>query len=385
MCFHGVVLFLLCSKILLGEEKNPVFSWIKDGVTVTSLIVQDVVARSPERAIFVNYTEIGVTVDDKSLTQRFVTQNQNWRNEWGSRLYLLNNDRTNYETFDLRNKELSFDVDVSSLVCGLNGALYMIEMPKNGGAEGSAFGTGYCDAGGGGTDSEKLACTEIDLWEGNKEATHLASHSCSRTGQFSVGEGKYCAIGGCTMNPYRYDHSFYGYGSSYTVDTSKKFTVVTQFLTSASGNLNEIRRLYVQKGKVVSAPAISNGAMSYSSITDAFCEAAGVSNSPLQNVSNSLEMGHVLSFSLWASDDGAGMDWLNSGKNGRCPENSEAAKRTKLVKSNPGAHVTWSNLKVGAINSTFTRDGGDGSGSLLVRSSLSTLVCIFILLLTLFV
>ena len=35
--------------------------------------------------------------------------------------------------FKLKNKEFTFDVDVSELPCGLNGALYFVEMEKDGG------------------------------------------------------------------------------------------------------------------------------------------------------------------------------------------------------------------------------------------------------------
>jgi cellulose 1,4-beta-cellobiosidase len=48
------------------------------------------------------------------------------------------------------------------------------------------------------------------------------------------------------------DQTFLGKGK--TVDTSKKFTIVTQFITSngqSSGTLSEIRRIYVQNGKVI--------------------------------------------------------------------------------------------------------------------------------------
>ena len=34
----------------------------------------------------------------------------------------------------LLNKEFSFDVDLSQLDCGLNGALYLVEMAEDGGA-----------------------------------------------------------------------------------------------------------------------------------------------------------------------------------------------------------------------------------------------------------
>merc|ERR1719300_1065695 len=60
---------------------------------------------------------------------------------------------TNYYMFKLKNKEFTFDVDNSQLPCGLNGALYFVEMQKDGGLGafpgnkvGAAFGTGYCDA-----------------------------------------------------------------------------------------------------------------------------------------------------------------------------------------------------------------------------------------------
>jgi cellulose 1,4-beta-cellobiosidase len=54
--------------------------------------------------------------------------------------------------FKLVNKEFTIDVDVSKLPCGINGALYFVEMPHNGDKgvgnnnAGSPYGTGYCDA-----------------------------------------------------------------------------------------------------------------------------------------------------------------------------------------------------------------------------------------------
>lgn len=69
----------------------------------------------------------------------------------GSRVYLVNGE--NYEMFKLLNREFSFDVDVSNLPCGLNGALYFVEMEQDGGKKrfptnkaGARYGTGYCDA-----------------------------------------------------------------------------------------------------------------------------------------------------------------------------------------------------------------------------------------------
>lgn len=60
---------------------------------------------------------------------------------------------TAYQMFKLKNKEFTFDVDVSGLPCGLNGALYFVSMDADGGkskystnAAGAKYGTGYCDA-----------------------------------------------------------------------------------------------------------------------------------------------------------------------------------------------------------------------------------------------
>lgn len=59
----------------------------------------------------------------------------------------------NYEMFHLLNQEFTFTVDVSNMPCGLNGALYFVEMDQDGGKSkypgnkaGAAYGTGYCDA-----------------------------------------------------------------------------------------------------------------------------------------------------------------------------------------------------------------------------------------------
>ena len=58
-----------------------------------------------------------------------------------------------YEMFKLKNQEFTFDVDMSNLPCGINGALYLSEMASDGGMSqfpnnkaGAKDGTGYCDS-----------------------------------------------------------------------------------------------------------------------------------------------------------------------------------------------------------------------------------------------
>lgn len=92
----------------------------------------------------------GISTSGNALTLKFITNGQ--QKNVGSRVYLLADDST-YEMFELLNKEFTFDVDVSNLPCGLNGALYFSEMDADGGMSkyptnkaGAKYGTGYCDS-----------------------------------------------------------------------------------------------------------------------------------------------------------------------------------------------------------------------------------------------
>ncbi|EKG11699.1 Glycoside hydrolase family 7 [Macrophomina phaseolina MS6] len=93
----------------------------------------------------------GITTSGNALTMKFVTQGS--QKNVGGRVYLLAPDSDDtYELFKLKNQEFTFDVDVSNLPCGLNGALYFSEMDADGGLSkyetnkaGAKYGTGYCD------------------------------------------------------------------------------------------------------------------------------------------------------------------------------------------------------------------------------------------------
>eukprot|EP00957_Ditylum_brightwellii_P211714 15366497-Ditylum_brightwellii.AAC.1 len=92
----------------------------------------------------------GVQQIEDGVKLKFVTDHQHGTNV-GSRLYVLD-DNDNYKLFYLKNREFSFEVDVSELQCGMNGAMYFSEMSVNGGKglsnnnAGAKYGTGYCDA-----------------------------------------------------------------------------------------------------------------------------------------------------------------------------------------------------------------------------------------------
>ncbi|KAI0673755.1 cellobiohydrolaseI [Trametes maxima] len=356
----------------------------------------------------------GITTSGNALTLKFVTHGQ-YSTNIGSRVYLMDSSDSKYQLFNLKNQEFTFDIDMSQLPCGLNGALYFVEMDADGGQSrfptnkaGAKYGTGYCDTqcphdikfingeanvnNWQGSDSDPNAgagqygtcCNEMDIWEANSMGAAVTPHVCSVQGQTRCsgndcgdGDNRYggiCDKDGCDFNSWRMgDQTFLGPGK--TVDTTKKFTVVTQFLTSnnqTSGALSEIRRLYVQNGKVI-ANSKTNipGMSSFDSITDAFCNAQktafGDNNSfeklgGLQQMGTSFEKGMALVMSIW-DDHAAKMLWLDSAypldKDASTPGVSRGSCATssgdpKDVESNsPGATVVFSNIKVGPIGSTY--------------------------------
>jgi cellulase len=101
-----------------------------------------------------DYGSIGVATRGSALTLRQYLFNGEQYEAVSPRVYLLGEDGVNYAGLRLLNQELSFDVDVSRLGCGMNGALYLSEMSVDGGRSasegvnpaGAEYGTGYCDA-----------------------------------------------------------------------------------------------------------------------------------------------------------------------------------------------------------------------------------------------
>jgi len=213
-------------------------------------------------------------------------------------------DSEKYEMFKLVNKEFTVTVDVSTLPCGLNGALYFVEMPEDGGSSkyptneaGAKYGTGYCDAqcphdikyqnGQANTEDFKKGmgkwgscCAELDIWEANKISNAFTTHPCNipsghvrcdnpqQCGD-NASKDRYaglCDKDGCDMNTYRAGQkNFFGPGSQFQINSNEKFTVVTQFISTDgtdNGDLKEMKRVYVQNGKVVKSPESDLSGMS---------------------------------------------------------------------------------------------------------------------------
>ena len=226
----------------------------------------------------------------------------------------------------------------------------------------------------------------MDIWEANSNAAAYTPHTCkgnglTRCSGLDCGDGtnRYsgiCDKDGCDFNSYRMgDTSFLGPGKK--VDTTKKITVVTQFITAdntASGALKSIKRFYVQNG-VVLANSVSNipGIDPTNEITDNFCKqqktvfgdlAYFSQTGGMSGFSKALDTPMVLSMSIW-DDHTADMKWLDSTypvgstKPGavRGPCNAEVGKPENVERDHPDSSVTFSNIKFGPIGSTFNSGG----------------------------
>jgi cellulose 1,4-beta-cellobiosidase len=230
----------------------------------------------------------------------------------------------------------------------------------------------------------------MDIWEANSISAAVTPHVCSVVGQVRC-EGTECGDGderqqgvcdkdGCDFNSFRLgEQDFLGPGK--TVDTTKPFTVVTQFFTAdntTTGDLVEIRRIYVQNGNVIQNSKVNIPGMdAFDSITDEFCasqkETFGDNNrfaqlGGLKVMGDSFQKGMVLVMSLW-DDHEANMLWLDSSyptdadasqpgiARGTCPTDSG---KPGDVETNAGStSVVFSAIKFGDIGSTF----GSGSSS----------------------
>merc|ERR1712070_894350 len=146
------------------------------------------------------YTDTyGVNSDGSSLTLGFVTEGP-YSTNIGSRTFLMADDDA-YQLFQLKNKEFTYTVDDSQLDCGLNGALYFVQMDA-----GAEMGLGYCDAQcphdlkfingeanvegwkpsatdpNAGTGQYGSCCAEMDIWEANSISSAYTAHPCDNDG-----------------------------------------------------------------------------------------------------------------------------------------------------------------------------------------------------------
>jgi len=350
---------------------------------------------------------LGIHKESEGVSLGFVTQGPYSKNV-GSRLYMMESE-SQYKMFRMLNKEMSFDIDLSNMPCGLNAAVYFVEMDSHGDAgganeAGAAYGTGYCDGQcardvkfvkgeanikdwkintndpflNSGSGSLGSCCAEMDLWEANTMATAFTAHPSTKEGLFICNGDSECGAqdgdryiaptdrDGCDINSYRLGNTnFYGPGSSYAVDTTKKFTVVTQF-HAPNGVLENIVQFYVQDGKRIDHQSYSG--LPGTSETSDFCAAQKTlfgdkddftHKGGLKAMGESLDRGMVLVVSLW-DDISIYMNWLDSYNDCdptepgcmRGPCDPEVGKPETLRNAVPDSSYSFLNLKVGDIDTT---------------------------------
>lgn len=332
-----------------------------------------------------NYTGLGVTTSGDSLTLYQYRNNSGVIDGASPNVLLLDSAGENYVDIQVLGGEFSFDVDISLLPCGENGNLFLSEIDFTGGRNeynpgGAAYGFGTCDSqcpvgpyfnGTINTEGLGSCCNEMDIWEANAMGNALTAHPCNVTGIYGCsgsecGSTGVCNENGCGWNPYQQGATSF-YGPGLTVDTSKVFTVTTQFITddgTSTGTLVEIRRFYTQDNVLIPNP-VSTTYPGLNTINETFCSATGgdaAALGGLATMGEALGRGMVLIFSIWQDDSGF-MDWLDATVDNAGPCNSTAGNPTIITEDYPNAAITFSNIKWGELGSTSDAPGGGSSPS----------------------
>lgn len=320
-----------------------------------------------------DYSYYGLKTEGAALTMDLLRDDGS---SASPRVYLLAENKKEYEMIKLTGKEFTFDTDISKLPCGMNGALYMSEMHKNGGTSkynkaGAYYGAGYCDAqcyatpfvnGVGNIGGKGACCPELDIFEANRAAGAIAPHPCTGEGSFLC-EGDDCGFNGvcdewgCTYNPYKVGNpDFWAPGG--TVDTSRPFTVITQFPADKDGKLKEIRRLHIQDGKIFEQPSVNiTGPPEQNFMDDKYCstvigEGSFLKHGGMAGMGDAMTRGMVLAMSVWW-DEGGAMQWLDGAVNNAGPCNATEGFPSAIRQIEPRPKVVFSNIKWGEIGSTF--------------------------------
>jgi cellulase len=220
----------------------------------------------------------------------------------------------------------------------------------------------------------------MDIWEANARSNQIAPHPCNETGVYlcegdECGATGVCDKNGCGWNPYRLNETdYYGEGASFDVDTTKPFTVVTQFPADSEGKLIGITRLYVQGGAVIKSETVAKaGLPAVDSITDDYCVASGATKftslGALEVMGDALTRGMVVAMSIWW-DAGGSMLWLDAASQSAGPCTDAEGSPANIVLVEPSPEVTFTNLKWGEIGSTYQSTPTNSTGNATARYTL---------------
>jgi cellulose 1,4-beta-cellobiosidase len=326
----------------------------------------------------------GVSTTGDSIRMNYVTVGTYGTN-YGSRGYIVDESGESYQGFDLLNRDFVMTADMNNLGCGLNGAVYFVEVPLNGdayfsGGHAAAYGLFYADAqlpqikwapGFANTNKTGLGAHEMDIWEANKMAIQFTPHACKKPGitlctnpvDCGIGSNRYksqCDMDGADYNPYREgDTKFYGPDSTFKVDSSKPVEIHTEFITDNGkddGDLVSIHRFYVQNGKTIEGFVQTDETIAKQK--DKFNEVNYFATlGGMKAIGDSMKRKMVLVLSIWDDSSPAQMKWLDGvyphgstmpgSKRGPC--SSVGQDPATLRRTVPDSHVIYSNIQLNKI------------------------------------
>jgi hypothetical protein len=196
---------------------------------------------------------------------------------------------TTGKRWTLLGRSLSFDVNLASVGCACNLALYLVQMPAYNSSnqpDPTSCGNYYCDA----NKVCGLYCVEFDIMEANNRAFQTTPHKCN-----APNDNYYpsCDGGGCGQNVIRINSGAYGPGSG-TINTNNGFSVNIFFGVNGNGQLSEVSTTLSQDGRSFK--------MTHS---DSNC-----GGGYLESMTDAFKSGMTLYYSYWGSDANT-MSWLD--------------------------------------------------------------------------
>lgn len=220
---------------------------------------------------------------------------------------------SNYYNFTLLNKEISYDIDLSSVGCSCNAALFFVTMPgysQDGSVAQGDENPFYCDA-------NKIGgvwCWEHDTIEGNMHTMATTPHVCNAP------PGDYidsCDRIGCAVNAFEVDPKGICPDASCEIDTRRPFRLHQRYEANRKGKLIRIANRLVQEGNI----------FNWDSCADP---------SYLEQMTHAFGNKMTMVFQLWG-DEYNKMSWLDkvTGCSGACAVNA--------------TEVTFSNIAIRSL------------------------------------
>jgi len=232
-----------------------------------------------------------------------------------------------FKLFKLLGQTLSYTVDLSRVGCACNLAMNLVPLPARDRSGQPSKGTCsyvsyYCDA------SRVCGqfCPELDIMEANRHVFESTPRKCDAPSQ--GGHYSHCDRDGCGQNTNKMGVMDYGPGSDYTIDTTHRFDVHTDFYGSsllATGGVftGMVTRLQQGSRKLT---------FDHSSC-----------NTYLSHLADAMASGMSVRIAYWGTD-AAAMSWLDDppcGRNASCSGGNAGDATISNIRISPHPAGSW--------------------------------------------